>query len=154
METKHEPANPVYLEVDAGVRYWEDGSINGVPDEDGSRTPFKKGDAWCPVVRLSDGVVMDWPAETVAGVHYKVCDAGVYWLLDENKNRIGKWGGYYVPDEFLSPKGSGYGDYIILTIGEHGHIEGWRCPHIDWACGCDDEDDEQSKWKRIANTAA
>ena len=51
----------IYIEVSAEVRYWEDATINGVEDEKGTLTPFKQGDLWCPVIRLSDGQVMDWP---------------------------------------------------------------------------------------------
>lgn len=147
-------SNAIYIELSAGVRYWDDGKINGEDDADGSRTPFKKDDRWCPVIRLADGVVIDWPVGTVARIHYKVCDDGQYWLLDESKNRIGEWAGYYVPDDFLCPNENGYGDYIILKIDENGAIEGWKQPEIDWVCDCDDEDSEQSKWKLIAAQGA
>ena len=92
---------PVYIEVNAGVRYWEDATINGKEDTDGALTPFRKGNDWCPVIRLHDGMVIDWPIGTTADVHFKVCDDGEYWLLDEACQRIGKWAGYYVPDAFL-----------------------------------------------------
>ncbi|WP_301886076.1 hypothetical protein [Pseudomonas aeruginosa] len=81
-----------YIEVSAEVRYWEDSKINGVEDENGTLTPFRSGDLWCPVIRLEDGTVMDWPAGMVADFHFKVCDAGQYWLLDDSRKRVARSG--------------------------------------------------------------
>ena len=143
---------PIHIEVTAAVRYWEDATINGVNDDDGTLTPFKRGDCWCPVIRLADGLVIDWPQGMTADIHFKVCDAGEYWLLDEDKKRVAKWAGYYVPDDFLCPGDQGYGDYIILKIGADGHIQGWRTPEIEWICG--DEDEDQTRWKKLEGSAA
>lgn len=139
---------PAYIEVNAEVRYWEDAIIGGLEDHDGSLVPLRKGDCWCPVIRLADGLVMDWPTGTTADIHYKVCDAGEYWLLDDGRQRAAKWGGYYVPDDFLCHGGRGYGDYIILKINADGAIDGWKLPAIEWACSCCDED-KQSSWKLL-----
>ena len=68
--------NAKFIEVEAGVRYWEDASINGVEDTDG-KVPFRKGDAWCPVIELQTGQVQNWPVGVEANIHYKVCDAGL-----------------------------------------------------------------------------
>lgn len=136
-----------FLEVDAGVRYWEGAEINGISDVNGTLTPFKKGDGWCPVIRLADGQVIDWPNGIEADIYFKVCDAGKYWLLDENKNRIGEWGGYYVPNDFLCHGGNGYGDYIILKIDKTGLIQKWAKPYIEW----DDLEDGECSWKKINN---
>lgn len=136
-----------YIEVSAGVRYWEDASVNGVDDDNGTLVPFRNGDSWCPVIRLSDGRVMDWPDGMTASIHYKVCDAGEYWLLDSDRQRVAKWGGYYVPDKFLCHGDNGYGDYIILKISASGVIDKWRNPEIEMACDCH-EDEQQSKWVR------
>lgn len=142
----------VYLEVEAEVRYWEDATVNGQEDTDGTLIPFKFGKLWAPVIRLSDGKVINWPEGTTADIHYKVCDAGEYWLADEC-GRIAKWGGFYVPSEFLchGPDSNGYGDYIIFKVGPDGLIQNWRRPSIEVACSCDDEDDEQSKWKPLVS---
>jgi len=128
-----------YIEVSAGVRYWDDSSINGQEDADGTLTPFRKGDAWCPVIRLSDGLVMDWPVGMTADIHFKVCDAGEYWLLDESMKRVAKWAGFYVPDDFLCHGDNGYGDYIIFKIESDGHIAKWRVPEIKRGGREDDE---------------
>jgi len=137
-----------YIEVSAEVRYWEDATINGEEDTNGTLTPFKRANVWSPVIRLLDGQVIDWPQGTVADIHFKVCDAGEYWLLDADKNRIAKWGGYYVPDDFLCPGDQGYGDYIILKISAEGVIQKWQTPGVQWACSCD-KDDESSAWKKM-----
>jgi hypothetical protein len=137
-----------FIEVSAEVRYWEDATVNGVEDADGSLIPLKRGDLWCPVIRLSDGMVMDWPAGTEADIHYKVCDAGEYWLLDADRQRVAKWCGYYVPNAFLCHGDNGYGDYIILKIGGDGLIQGWRVPAIEWA-----KDEESAGWTPAASSS-
>jgi len=121
---------PTYLEVQAGVRYWEDACLNGQPDEEGT-IPLRKGDLWCPLIELKTGKVVGWPEGLKAEVHYKVCDEGEYWLQDPRGARVAKWKSHYVPDAFLCPKSRGYGDYIILTIGEDGIIENWSAPFVD-----------------------
>lgn len=138
-----------FIEVRAGVRYWEDSTINGKEDADGNLTPLRKGDDWCPTIRIADGVVMDWPMGTTADIHFKVCDDGDYWLLDEDMDRVAKWGGYYVPDTFLCHGDTGYGDYIILKINEIGAIQSWKEPAIEWGCACDEDDEARHRWKRI-----
>ncbi len=135
---------PEYIEVSAGVRYWEGTYVNGAEDENGTLIPFRKGEMWCPIIRLSDGMVMDWPIGITANVHYKVCDDGEYWLLDADRKRIAKWGGYYVPDDFLCPSGTGYGDYIVFNVAADGLIEKWREPVIEF-----DADEEELSWDVI-----
>ena len=127
-----------YIEVDAGVRYWEDATVNGVQDTDGKLIPLRSGGSWKPIIRLSDGKVLCWPEGTTADIHYKVCDEGEYWLLDAQRERVSKWNGFYVPDAFLCHGDHGYGDYIIFTIGGDGLIEGWRQPEID-----------EAKWRQL-----
>lgn len=113
-----------YLKAECGVRYWEDGEVNGTTDDEGTLIPLRVGDTWCPTIDLSTGIIQDWPEGTTADVHYKVCDAGVYQLLDADKNVVRSIDGY-VP-KIMSPGGSGYGDYVIMTIGPDGQIVGWR----------------------------
>lgn len=140
-----------FIEVSAEVRYWEDASVNGVDDDSGSLIPFRNGDLWCPVIRLSDGAVVDWPAGMTASIHYKVCDQGEYWLLDSERKRVAKWGGDYVPDDFLCHGDRGYGDYIIFKVGADGVIAKWRAPEVEMARDSDD-DDAQSLWVPIVPT--
>ena len=125
-----------YIEVSAGVRYWDDATVNGTTDTDGTLIPLRKGDNWEPVIRLAD-------------VHFKVCDAGEYWLLNDARKRVAKWAGFYVPDDFLCPGENGYGDYIILKVGVDGQIEKWRTPALEMVCDCDE--DAQHGWKKLPN---
>lgn len=119
-----------FIEVEAGVRYWEDAVVNGIEDEDGSRIPCRVGDNWCPTINLETGEVVGWPTGTEASIHYKVCDDGRYWLLSADGRRIAGREGY-VPDDFLCHTGDGYGDYIILDIDGSGKICGYRRPAVD-----------------------
>lgn len=118
---------PVRLAVSACVRYWEDATVNGVEDTDGTLIPLRKGDAWEPVIDLETGRIISWPAGTTADIHYKVCDAGKYWLEDAAGEQI-QFKGYYVP-QVLGDTGGG--DYIILKVSDDGLIEGWKQPEID-----------------------
>jgi len=90
----------IYIELEAEVRYWEDASVNGADDLAGTLIPFRRGDLWCPKIRLADGFIVGWTEGTTADVHYKVCDQGEYWLASEC-GRIAKWRGDYVPNNFL-----------------------------------------------------
>lgn len=122
--------SPSILMVDARVRYWEDAEVNGVSDTDGNLIPCRVGDSWMPSIDLASGKILGWPQGTTADIHYKVCDDGDYWLADAAGNKLLKWGGSYVPNNLLCVGDNGYGDYIILCVGEDGGIAGWRDPVI------------------------
>ena len=130
-----------YLKLDAGVRYWEDSDIDGTPDVDmyeckGNavpRMPFavKVKDKpesniysdhwrWQPTIDIERGCIVDWPKGTTARVHYKVCDDGVYHLLDSLEKIIVSVESY-VPDCIGE-----WGDYIVMDIDEDGNIENFR----------------------------
>ena len=131
-----DPSRARYIKVSAAVRYWEDARINGVEDVDGRLVPHRCGELWLPIIDLKEGRLLDWPAGVEARIHYKVCDAGEYWLLDEKRQRIAKWKGFYVPDDYLCVGDSGHGDYIIFNVGPDGLIQGWRNLGVDieqWA---------------------
>jgi hypothetical protein len=130
--------NYTHLHVVAEARYWEDSSVNGHNDTEGTLIPFRDGETWRPVIRLEDGFLVGWPEGMTASIHYKVCDAGEYWLGDET-TRSAKWRGDYVPDSFLCHGDEGFGDYIIFNVGADGKIEGYRKPSIDhglWKSCC------------------
>ena len=125
-----------HIEVEAAVRYWEDAAVNGVTDTDGTLIYGREGDLWKIRIELLDGIVEGWPAGIEADIHYKVCDAGEYWLTDDNGKRLAKWRGHYVPDEFLCHGSEGFGDYIIMGVAIGGGIVGYQMPTIDperWA---------------------
>jgi hypothetical protein len=114
-----------FIEVRAGVRYWEDARVNGIEDAHGE-IPLRKGDYWQPVVDLATGCILNWPEGVIATTCYKVCDEGDYWLLDASRKRIAKWKRLYVPSRFFDVDHGGIvSDYIVLRIGSDGMVEGW-----------------------------
>lgn len=119
-----------FIEVSAGVRFWEDATLNGREDAEGM-IPLRKGENWEVVIELATGRILNWPEGVEASIHYKVCDAGEYWLLNGAKRRIAKWKDYYVPDGILCVGDNGYGDYIIFKVGADGVVVDWTKPAID-----------------------
>lgn len=113
------------LVVKAGVRYYEDATVNGVEDTEGDLIPCKQGELWCPIIDIDSGVITNWKQGVKAEVHYKVCDAGSYYLQDAESNTVLSIEQDYVP-KMMCPKESGYGDYIIMDIDENGKIENFR----------------------------
>jgi hypothetical protein len=113
------------LVVKAGVRYWEDAKVNGVEDEQGDLIPCRVMDLWCPIIDIDSGVITNWTQGVKADVHYKICDAGSYYLQDSEGNSVLSIENDYVP-EIMCPKENGYGDYIIMIVDENGKIENWK----------------------------
>lgn len=113
------------LQVLAGVRYWVDSQINGEDDtENGELVPCKVGELWRPEIEIETGKILNWKQGVKAEIHYKVCDCCGWELKDENGEVVLSAEDGYVPDT-LSPKESGYGDYIIMDIDENGIIKDW-----------------------------
>ena len=112
-----------YLFVEAGVRRWDDGIMNGIEDKDGN-IPCRDGDCWKPLINIHTGKIVHWTQGVRATTHYKVCDNGTYKLLDSNMELIKKIRDY-VP-KMLSPKAEGWGDYIIMDIDPDGQINDWK----------------------------
>lgn len=120
----------VHLLIDIGPRYWEDAVVDNIEEmEDAPRIPLREGDRWILRIEVDTGRILDWPAGVTARTHYKVCDDGLYRLLDGNRTVLAEREGYVPP--FLSPLENGYGDYVILDIGPDGRISGWN-PDIAW----------------------
>ena len=112
---------PKYLCIDARVRYQEDAYINGVqegPRPAPSRMPGMDGYRWRIVVDLDLCRVAYWPEGTVAKIHYKVCDEGIYELWDA-EGRVIECRCGYVP-RGVSP--DGHGDYIMVIVNERGSV--------------------------------
>lgn len=114
-----------YIQVSTPVRYWESAEVNAETCEKGSIVPFVRDGLWQPLIDLDKGVVVDWPRGTFAKFHFKVVDAGSYFLLDENKKQIAAIHENYVPDG-LCHGDSGYGDYIIFSVNTEGEILDYR----------------------------
>jgi len=114
------------LHIRAGVRYWEDATVNGIEDEEGTLIPCRVADEddWFPVIDIESGKITNWKQGITADIHYKLCDDGNYYLLDENNEQVLHKNGY-VPD-CLAIEDSGYGDYIIIKVDENGLINNWK----------------------------
>lgn len=113
------------LNVNAGVRYWEDAIVNGVEDEKGDLIPCREGELWKPIIDIDKGIITNWKHGTTASIHYKVCDCCGWDLLDENGNIILQAEDGYVPST-LCPAENGAGDYIIMNIDASGCIQDWE----------------------------
>lgn len=117
-----------FIEVNAAVRYWEDACLNGKEDAEG-KVPLRNVEDWQPTIELATGRILDWPEGIEAKIHYKVCDAGEYWLLDASRKRIAKWKRSYVPAAFLDVEDDDIvSDYIVLAVGADGTVIGWQSP--------------------------
>lgn len=110
------------LLIKAEVLYWEDATVNGVKDESGDLIPCRVKDEWCPEIDIDSGLILNWAKGVSADVHYNVCDAGSYYLNDENGNVVLSIEDDYVPNKLIPGE---YGDYIIMNINEDGFITNW-----------------------------
>lgn len=129
-----------YLRARCGVRYWEDGWINGVEDSDGSRIPCREGTSadndrlgggnWCPTIDLETGIIEKWPQGTTADLHYKVCDDGFYELLNEMREVVASVDGYVI--DMMCPEPEGFGDYVIMKIDESGKIANFEPSFVEF----------------------
>ncbi|QHS09059.1 hypothetical protein [Sinimarinibacterium sp. NLF-5-8] len=129
--------NAFYAKAIATPLFWEDSTFNDMEDDPaGSAFPLpRKGAAFMILIRLHDGKIMGWPLGMTARLHYKVCDEGEYFLLDERMNTLAQWDGAYVPETIFDPDDCGYGDYVSLDIDDSGFVERWRHPQLnrdDW----------------------
>ena len=134
-----------YLQVDAGVRYYEDTVVNGVDDVSlydckGDGVPnvpcvvrvkdkpesciYSDHYRWRPLIDVGNGQSVNWRKGVTAEVHYKVCDEGVYCLLDNNKQPVVRIESY-VP-ALLDAYAEGYGDYIVFSVDADGYIKDWE----------------------------
>ena len=118
-----------HLKCQIGVRYWEDGKVDGKEDSYGELIPLRNGDMWNITINLETGEVQNWPKGTKVETYYKVCDDGVYTLLDQDGKELLAHEGY-VP-KALQINDEGYGDYIIITINEDGLIENWDAESLN-----------------------
>ena len=119
--------NFTHLKVKCGARYWEDTTVNGVEDTDGTLIPLREGEYWCPIIDIETGIIKDWPKGTTAKVHYKCCDDGDYWLIADDGFEFRKHS-EYVP-KILDIYDESFGDYVILNIDENGQIADWPKYH-------------------------
>ncbi len=77
-------------------------------------------------VDLKELKVVDWN-ENNGFIHIwsKVCDEGVYTLLDADRKPI--WQIYgYVPNKLIPPYEKGYGNYLEMKIEKDGSLHQWK----------------------------
>lgn len=90
--------------------------------------PFRNGNSWNILVEIDTGKIINWPKGKDADVHLKVCDSGVYELLDINQFPLAKIDDGYVPHGVVP---GSYGDYVEMTIVD-GIITNWpESPNVD-----------------------
>lgn len=117
-----------YIHASVGARYWEDATVNGVEDTDGTLIPCRVGDIWKPIILIDSGKIINWKQGTTADIHYKSCDNNTFKLLDENEEEIVSIEGYVI--DTMCPEKEGYGDYVIMKVDENGFIANWQ-PNMD-----------------------
>lgn len=126
MITKKIETDIKFMKVDAQIRYWVDSLLNGVEAaEDGNNFPCKNENQWCPLIDVDKGIITNWELGTSANIHFKVCDACAYSLINTIGEIEYKHDYNYVPD-ILCPESEGYGDYIIMNIDINGKINKWN----------------------------
>jgi len=119
---------PPKVIIDAQPRYPENATVNGEEeDNDNPKMPLLSNGGieygeqvwkWHLEIDMHTGKIAGWPEGTTAKVWYKVCD-----MCKVSIAGMKPYDGY-VPN-FLSIDGSGYGDYIYITIGPDGTIKNW-----------------------------
>ena len=77
--------------------------------------------AWVASVDIDTGAIAGWPQGDKRKMHVKVCDAGIYKLIDGEGNVVAERNGY-VPNGVVP---GSYGDYVELEIDENGIITNW-----------------------------
>lgn len=111
--------------IDIEPRYIGDLEGDDLPTDFPLLSKDKK--TWFARVDVDSGKIHDWPQGEVREMYVKVCDAGIYTLLDENGQEIAKKDGY-VPNGIVPGE---YGDYVELKIDGNGVITNWpRYPDV------------------------
>ncbi len=116
------------IQMSLAVRYDEEDMPNDFPCRD--------GDTWTVTVDLATGKIRDWPGPAFE-LYMKVCDEGIYRLLDGDKVVAEKDG--YVPNGVVPGE---YGDYVELIVTADGTITNWPNPRAIDLSAFDDSDDE------------
>lgn len=105
---------------------WDTSEINDMMDNgDVPKMPcvkeLEKGTfAWCPIINLDNGQIINWEKGVRANIHYKSVDENYIDILDTASNVVKNYEGY-VPD-ILDPHHEGYGDYVIMEVDSNGYI--------------------------------
>lgn len=90
--------------------------------------PMRLDDTWSAKVCIDSGLILGWPVGTSGEMQMKVCDGGIYSLLDASGHELAKIDCDYVPHGVIPGE---YGDYIHLIIDESGRITNWpKAPDV------------------------
>lgn len=141
---------PTKILITAGVRYYVDcdySTNNGITwhREDDTKDNCEKlksiiplikktnigysdYDYWCLEIDYNTGKVKDWPENFCIKTFFKVCNDGIYKIINNNNEII--WNSAetksdYVPN-FLELEDSNYGDNIYINIDGNGIIQHWN----------------------------
>lgn len=120
-----------YAECTLYPRFFDGGCIDGINDSHVSpRMPCVKAVsndtadlAWCPIIDLNEGKILNWKKGISAFVHYKTVDCNFIIFKDEFENVIKKYEGY-VP-QFLNTVDNN-ADYVVMDIDSNGYIKNYR----------------------------
>lgn len=118
--------------IDINIRY-----VGDSDDDDDVPTdfPLLRGNQWNATVMIDSGQILEWPKGNEYEVYCKVCDAGIYTLIDDSGSVVSIKDGY-VPNGIVPGE---YGDYVHLVINSDGVITNWpKYPSVD-EFFCDDE---------------
>lgn len=119
--------------IDIAIRYVGDSDDDDVPTDFPLLRDDKK--TWLAKVDIDTGIIDGWPQGDSREMHAKVCDAGIYTLLDADGNTVATLSGY-VPNDLVP---GSYGDYVELSIDGGGKITNWpRHPDVSQFFESDD----------------
>lgn len=104
-----------YLRMTVPVRYGEE----DIPND----FPLRQGDEWQALIGIDAAKILTWPEGQEGHLHMKVCDEGVYELLDAEMQTISKIDQNYVPNKIVP---GSCGDYVDLKIDTQGIITNWH----------------------------
>lgn len=107
------------VKIDIEARYIGDSDDDDMPLDFPLLNEAKT--AWVASVDIDTGAIACWPQGDKRTMHVKVCDAGIYQLIDGDGNVIATKSGY-VPNGVVP---GSYGDYVELEINEDGIITNW-----------------------------
>ena len=117
------------LRIYAIVRFWEDGLLNDKPDDPVKpKMPciniYENEKAWCPIINVITGQIINWTIGNYADINYKVCDLCYIDYFEDDEIICNNEVERYCP-LFLSPDENNFGDYITIKIDKNGYIKNW-----------------------------
>lgn len=121
------------VKIDIAPRYIGDTEDDDMPTDFPLLNDAKT--AWTAIVDIDTGQIGSWPIGEVREMYVKVCDAGIYSLIETDGTTIATISGY-VPNGVVPGE---YGDYVDLKIDANGFITNWpKRPDISAFFNSDD----------------